>query len=74
VEEIEPEPFQEGDEDLDGHYAASPHRFGTSRSIGWWKRRDLFASHHSHDRIIYDIYDDRITVLVVQAEEHYNDK
>ena len=28
----------------------------------------------AHDRIIYDIYDDRITVLVVQAEEHYNDK
>lgn len=26
------------------------------------------------DRIIYDIYDDRVTVLVVQAEEHYNDK
>ena len=21
-----------------------------------------------------DIYDDRVTVLVVQAEEHYNDK
>ena len=28
----------------------------------------------AHDGIIYDIYDDRITVLVVQAEEHYNDK
>ena len=28
----------------------------------------------AHDRIIYDIYDDRIAVLVVQAEEHYNDK
>lgn len=28
----------------------------------------------AHDRIIYDIYDDRVTVLVVQAEEHYNDK
>ena len=26
------------------------------------------------DRIIYDIYDDRITVLVIQAESHYNDK
>ena len=24
--------------------------------------------------IAYDIYDDRVTVLVVQAEEHYNDK
>ena len=28
----------------------------------------------AYDRILYDIYDDRITVLVVQAEEHYNDK
>ena len=26
------------------------------------------------DRIIYDIYDNRITVLIIQAEEHYNDK
>ncbi len=26
------------------------------------------------DRIIYDIYDDRVTVLIIQAEEHYNDK
>ena len=33
---------------------------------------DIMA--HAHDRIIYDIYDDRVTVLVVQAEEHYNDK
>ena len=32
------------------------------------------ASFTAHDRIIYDIYDDRVTVLVVQAEEHYNDK
>ena len=23
---------------------------------------------------IYDIYDERITVLVIQAEEHYKDK
>ena len=26
------------------------------------------------DRIIYDIYDDRVTVLIIQAEQHYNDK
>ena len=26
------------------------------------------------DRIIYDIYDDRVSVLIIQAEEHYNDK
>ena len=36
---------------------------------------DVTYSRHItvHDRIIYDIYDDRVTVLVVQAEEHYND-
>ncbi len=27
-----------------------------------------------HDRIIYDIYDDVVTVLVVEVEGHYNDK
>lgn len=26
------------------------------------------------DRIIYDIYDDIVTVLIVSAEGHYNDK
>lgn len=26
------------------------------------------------DRIIYNIYDERVTVLVIQAEEHYGDK
>jgi toxin YoeB len=26
------------------------------------------------DRIIYDIYDDRVSVLIIQAEEHYKDK
>ena len=26
------------------------------------------------DRIVYDIYDERITVLVIQTESHYNDK
>ncbi len=27
-----------------------------------------------HDRIIYDIYDDIVTVLVIQIEGHYSDK
>ena len=37
---------------------------------------DVTYSRHisAHDRIIYDIYDERITVLVIQAEDHYNDK
>lgn len=26
------------------------------------------------DRIIYDIYDERVCVLVIQMEEHYQDK
>jgi len=26
------------------------------------------------DRLIYDIYDERITVLVLDVEGHYNDK
>lgn len=28
----------------------------------------------AHDRIVYDIYDYQVTVLILQAEEHYNDK
>lgn len=28
----------------------------------------------ANDRIVYDIYDERITVLVIQTESHYNDK
>ena len=37
---------------------------------------DITYSRHitADDRIIYDIYDERITVMVIQAEEHYNDK
>ena len=37
---------------------------------------DITYSRHitAHDRIIYDIYDESITVLVIKAEEHYNDK
>ena len=37
---------------------------------------DVTYSRHitAHDRIIYDIYDKRITVLVIQVEDHYNDK
>lgn len=34
-----------------------------------WSRRIT-----AHDRIIYDIYDDVVKVLVIQVEGHYNDK
>ena len=38
--------------------------------------KDIIWSRHitAHDRIIYDIYDDIITVLVVEVEGHYDDK
>ena len=37
---------------------------------------DITWSRHitAHDRIIYDIYDDTLVVLVVETEWHYNDK
>ena len=37
---------------------------------------DVTYSRHitADDRIVYDIYDNIVTVLVIQAEEHYNDK
>ena len=37
---------------------------------------DITYSRHitARDRIIYDIYDDVIAVLIIQAEEHYDDK
>lgn len=39
-------------------------------------RYDITYSRHitAHDRIIYDIYDDVVTVLVIELEGHYNDK
>lgn len=37
---------------------------------------DVTYSRHitAHDRIVYDIYDEQVTILVLQAEDHYNDK
>ena len=37
---------------------------------------DVTWSRHitAHDRIVYDIYDDVLVVLVIEAEGHYNDK
>ena len=37
---------------------------------------DVTYSRHvtADDRIIYDIYDDSVMVLIIQAEDHYNDK
>ena len=38
--------------------------------------KDITWSRHlsAHDRIIYDIYDDVVTVLVIQVGGHYSDK
>jgi len=38
--------------------------------------KDVTWARHitAHDRIIYDIYEDVVTVLVVKVEGHYNDK
>ena len=39
-------------------------------------RNDITWSRHlsAHDRIIYDIYDDVVTVLVIHVGGHYDDK
>lgn len=58
------------------HELADNPRIGTGhpeplkggREITWSRRIT------AHDRIIYDIYDDVVTVLVVEVEGHYNDK
>lgn len=34
-----------------------------------WSRRIS-----AHDRIIYDIHDDIVTVIIIQVGNHYNDK
>lgn len=38
--------------------------------------KDITYSRHitAHNRIIYDIYEKTISVLVIQVEEHYDDK
>ena len=28
----------------------------------------------AHDRLIYDIIEDKVEILIIQVEEHYNDK
>lgn len=73
MEEVKPEPLQEGDEDSNGMQHP---RTGLGHPEPLVGGNDVTYSRHitAHDRIIYDIYDNLITVLVVQAEEHYNDK
>ncbi len=51
-------------------------RTGTGHPEALKGGKDITWSRHitAHDRIIYDIYDDVVTVLVVEVEGHYNDK
>ena len=37
---------------------------------------DVTYSRHitAHDRIIYDIYDNVLVILIIEVEGHYNDK
>lgn len=50
------------------------HRNRASGGFGW--RGDVTYSRHitKNDRIIYDIYDEEIIVLVLKLEDHYKDK
>ena len=45
-----------------------PEALRSGNNITWSRRIS------AHDRIIYDIYEDVITVLVLEVEGHYNDK
>lgn len=45
-----------------------PEPLTTGNSISYSRRIT------AHDRLIYDIYDDTVTVLVIEVEGHYKDK
>ena len=51
-------------------------RTGTGHPEALKGGNDVTYSRHlsGHDRIIYDIYDEVVTVLVLELEGHYNDK
>lgn len=51
-------------------------RSGTGHPEALKGGNDITYSRHitAHDRIIYDIYDDRIEVDVLEVEGHYKDK
>lgn len=51
-------------------------RTGTGHPEALRGGNEITYSRHitAHDRIIYDIYDEEIYVLVVEVEGHYNDK
>ena len=51
-------------------------RLGTGHPEPLKSGNGITYSRHltAHDRIIYDIYDDVVTVLVIQVGGHYSDK
>lgn len=51
-------------------------RTGTGHPEALKGGNDITYSRHitAHDRIIYDIHDDRVEVIVLEIEGHYNDK
>ena len=44
--------------------------------ISFWMRYELVYSRRisKNDRLIYDIYEEKVTVLVLTVEGHYDDK
>ncbi len=58
------------------HELAENPRIGTGHPEALKGGKDITWSRRitAHDRIIYDIYDDVISVIVVEVEGHYNDK
>ena len=51
-------------------------RSGTGHPEALRGGNDITYSRHitAHDRIIYDIFDDKVEVHVIDVEGHYNDK
>ena len=51
-------------------------RTGTGHPEALKGRNNITYSRHitAHDRIIYDIYDDSVLVMVLEIEGHYDDK
>lgn len=58
------------------HELADHPRTGTGHPEPLIGGKDVTYSRRlsAHDRIIYDIYDDVLVVLIIETEGHYNDK
>lgn len=58
------------------HELAEHPRTGTGHPEALKGRNNITYSRHitAHDRIIYDVYDDSVLVMVLEIEGHYDDK